>query len=90
MCLLENIPITIVANFIRLRAMSTLTTCEEAMYAPFCADIECYKCPCGTDTGHCSIAIALHCDYVSHIPWKELDLYIKVRFPKETYPELYI
>ena len=90
MCSLENIPITIVANFIRLRAMSTLTTCEEAMYAPFCADIECYKCPCGTDTGCCSIVTALNCDYVSHVPWKDLDLYVKTRFTKEAHPELYI
>lgn len=39
MCSFENIPISIIANFIRLRAMSTETICEEAMYAPFCADI---------------------------------------------------
>ena len=90
MCLLENIPITIVANFIRLRAMSTIAVGEEALYAPFCSNIECYKCPCGTDTGYCSIVTALNCDYVSHVPWKDLDLYVKTRFTKEAYPELYI
>ena len=87
---LETISMSIVANFIKLRAISTITAGEEALYAPFCADIDCYECPCGTDIGGCSIRTALNCNYISDIPWKDLDLYISVKFPKEIYPELYI
>lgn len=87
---LETISVSIVANFIKLRAISTITASEEASYAPFCVDIDCYKCPCGTDTGNCSIRVALNCNSISDIPWKDLDLYINAKFPKEIYPELYI
>ena len=87
----KSVPISIIANFIKLKSLGKINLNNEA--TPYCQLLQCVNCPCyaaSSTESACSIVVALNLNYISEVPWTAFNKFIEHTYSSTKHPELYI